>query len=115
MSHSDFLSLVNDLDESHSAVIDLEEGRLFVTHTDREDEWTFSMKVLDMEDGDKELLSCFFSSGCFRFSDRDVVLRWDPHSQALYAVQTVKVSWKHYLLFRSKLNSFLDSVSEYRG
>jgi len=115
MSHLAFLSLIHELDVSPSANIDLEEGQLSVQKAEGEDAWLFSMKVADMEEEDRELLSCFFSSGLFRFSDRDVLLKWDPHTRALYAVQQVNLSWKHYLVFRSHLNNFLKIVSEYRN
>lgn len=115
MSHIAFLSLIHELDVSPVASIDLEDGQLSVQKGEEEDSWFFSMKVADMEEEDRELLSCFFSSGLFRFSDRDVLLKWDENTRALYAVQQVHLTWKHYLVFRSHLNLFLKTVSEYRN
>ena len=115
MSHIAFLSLIHELDVSPSAIVDLEEGQLSVQKGEGSDIWMFSMKVADMEEEDRELLSCFFSSGLFQFSDRDVLLKWDPETQSLYAIQKVQLTWKHYLVFRSHLNNFLKIVSEYRN
>lgn len=114
MSHQSFLSLSNELYVYSQSSVELEEGVLHVKKGENKDEWIFLMQVAQMQQEDEEILSCFFSSGVFRFSDKDVLLKWDPETRSLYAIQQVTLSWKEYLPFRHYINNFLSVLLEYR-
>ncbi|MEN9344066.1 MAG: hypothetical protein RLZZ453_853 [Chlamydiota bacterium] len=115
MSHPVFISLINELSICSNASIELEDGLLCIQKGNTPNEWVFSMKVMDVQEEDQEILSCFFSSGLFRFSDKDVLLKWDPKTSSLYAIQHLSLSWKEYLPFRKSLYYFLAAVAEYRS
>ncbi len=110
MCYPAFLSLMSQLVESNKACILIDSKQVFIEKLAHQDEWIFSVKLCEAE---KEILSCFSSSGSFRFPQGNFSFKFESSTSSVFAIQRIQMGWKKYIPFKRALTYFLEGVSQY--